>query len=102
LTIVSVQPGAPDSTVTLQNGGSTPIDLSNYTLTIGTVPIKLPPNSRVEAGQRVVIHTGSGTSTGSDIYLGQDFAVIATAVQPGAVIVLRDANGGTVTQTTVP
>ncbi len=49
-----------------------------------------------------MLHTGSGTSTGSDIYLGQDFAVIATAVQPGAAIDLRDANGGTVAQTTIP
>jgi Lamin Tail Domain len=102
LTLVSVQPGAPDSTITLQNSGSSPVDLSGWSLVIGTVSIRLPANTRVDAGQRLVLHTGTGTSTGQDVYLGQDFNTLATAIQPGAIVGLRDASGAMVTQTTIP
>jgi hypothetical protein len=64
--------------------------------------MQLPTNARVEPGGRLVLHTGSGASTGQDVYLGQDVATLASAVRPGAIVALRDANGTAVAQTSIP
>jgi hypothetical protein len=102
LRLVAVQPGPADSTVTVENDGATANDLSGWSLVVGTVVMRLPANARVEPGGRLVLHTGSGTSTGQDVYLSQDVASLAAAVRPGAMVALRDANGITVTQMTIP
>jgi hypothetical protein len=36
------------------------------------------------------------------VYLGQDVATLASAVRPGAIVALRDANGTAVAQTSIP
>jgi hypothetical protein len=97
-----VQPGLSDSTVTVQNDSATAKDLSGWSLVIGTVSMRLPANSRVEPGDRLVLHTGTGTSAGQDVYLGQDVSTLVSAVQPGAVVALRDENGTAVSQMTIP
>ena len=102
LRIVSVQPGAPDSTITVENDGGTADDLSGWSLTVGRVSMQLPANTRIEPGSRLVLHTGSGASTGQDVYLGLDPAALASAIQPGAVVALRGASGDVVTQMTMP
>jgi len=88
--------------MTLENDGATAVDLSGWSLVVGTVSMQLPANARVEPGSQLVLHTGSGTSTGQDVYLSQNVATLASAVQPGASIALRDTNGITITQTTIP
>jgi hypothetical protein len=102
LRVVAVQPGLIDSTVTIENDSASANNLSGWTLAVGTVSMQLPPNARVEPGGQLVLHTGSGTSTGQDVYLGQEVATLASAVQPGAVVALRDANGITVAQASIP
>jgi hypothetical protein len=102
LGVVAVQPGVIDSTVTIENDSPSANNLSGWTLAVGTVSMQLPTNARVEPGGRLVLHTGSGASTGQDVYLGQDVATLASAVRPGAIVALRDANGTAVAQTSIP
>jgi hypothetical protein len=88
--------------VTVENDSATANDLSGWSLVIGSVSMRLPANAHVEPGGRLVLHTGSGTSTGQDVYLGQDVASLASAVQPGVIVALRDVDGTTIAQTTIP
>ncbi len=99
---MGIQPGLADSTVTVENDSTTATDVSGWALVIGDVSMRLPGNARVAPGGRLVLHIGSGTSAGQDVYLGQDVAALISAVRPGAVVALRDENGNAVAQTTIP
>ncbi len=100
ITDVQVQP--TDTTMTLQNTGSTAVDLGGWRLQVGNNTATLPPNTRVAPGGTITIHTGSGTNTANDVYLGQPAAALIAGLQPGARIALVDDRGSVVSEFTVP
>ena len=94
--------GANDATITVHDSGSQPLILSGWTLMVGTTPVQLPANTTVPAGLNLTLHAASGTSSGSDVYLGQNAQQIQSSLQPGTHIALQDPSGSTVTSFTVP
>src|SRR5207247_1140050 len=100
--ITSASLGANDATVTVQATGSQPISLSGWTLMVGSTPVQLPSSATIPAGQSLILHTASGTNTGTDLYLGQNTQAIAASLQPGARVALQNPSGSTVTSFTVP
>ena len=100
ITNVQVQP--TDTTITLQNAGSTAVDLGGWKLQVGTNEATLPPNTRVAPGGTITIHTGSGTNTGNDVYLGQPAAALITGLQTSSRIALVDDRGTVVNEFNLP
>jgi hypothetical protein len=97
-----VQASPTDSTITVQNSGTAAVDLSGWRLRAGTSTAALPANTRVAPGESLTVHTGSGTSSGQDVYLGQEGAALASGLQPGATVALLDGQGGVVAEMTLP
>ncbi len=100
--IVAVQPGPADSTLTLENTSGTPVDLTNWSVRLGATSLRLPANTVVPPNGRLVVHSGTGTSTASDVYLAQDTATLLTALQSGTTVSLVDASGNVVGEMTPP
>jgi hypothetical protein len=69
---------------------------------VGTLPLQLPSNATVPAGQSLTLHTATGTSSGSDVYLGQNTQQIESSLQPGTRVALQNPSGTTVSSFTVP
>ena len=84
---------ASDTTVVLQNSGSSPVNLQGYTLLMGpNIPLTLPP-IMLAAGQTRTLHMAAGTTTDSDVFLNvPSVGAIATTFAPGqrAVLVTPD------------
>ncbi len=99
---MAVQPGPADSTLTLENSSGAPVDLTNWSVRLGATSLKLPANTVVPPNGRLVVHSGTGTSTASDVYLGQDTATLLTALQSGTTVSLVDASGNVVGEMTPP
>jgi Lamin Tail Domain len=91
--ITSVQRSTNDSTITLQNTSQTPVDLSGWQLQVGTANAPLPSGMQVPPGASVMLHTGTGTTTPSDVYLGPPAQSLVANLQPGAQVVLQSPNG---------
>ena len=102
LQITGVQLSPQDATITLQNTGTTVIDLAGWQLRVGSQQAVLPPNTVALPGQAITLHAASGTSSGTDVYLGTVAPALATGLQPGAQVTLVDPTGRTATQFTVP
>jgi hypothetical protein len=100
--ISGVQVSPADTTITLQNSGNAAADLSGWKLRVGSTTATLPANTRAGPGETITLHTASGTSSGRDVYLGQDAAALLVGLQPGANIALLDAQDRTVTEFTIP
>jgi Lamin Tail Domain len=91
-----------DAMVTLQNTGQQTVNLSGWSLQVGTARTQLPQGFTVPPAKMVNVHTTSGSNTDGDLYLGQDAQALATQLQPGATIALADPSGGTVSSFVVP
>src|SRR5262249_30077975 len=91
--ITSVQRSTSDSTITLQNTSQTPVDLSGWQLQVGGANAWLPRGMLVPPGASVNLHTGSGTTTPSDVFLGPPSQSLVANLQPGAQVVLQRPNG---------
>jgi hypothetical protein len=93
---------ANDPRITIQNTSNQAVDLTGWSLQIGTATMRLPANTQAPAGQALVLHATAGTSTGRDVYLGQPTPDMMQALRPGARLALVDPSGSTVTALTVP
>jgi competence protein ComEC len=100
--IVSASVGANDATITVHDSGSQALSLSGWTLMVGTTPVQLPSNTTVAAGKSLTLHAASGTSSDTDVYLGQNAQQIQSSLQPGTRVALQDPDGSTVTSFNVP
>ena len=100
--VTNVNLDSQDATVTLQDVGNQAISLSNWSLQVGTARTQLPASLGMQPGQTVRVNTAAGTSTQSDVYLGQDAQPIASELRPGAQITLTNASGTPVTSFVVP
>ncbi len=100
--VTAVRTATDDASVSLRNNGSSAVDVSRWTLRVGSTSVELPSNSAVAPGGTVTVHAGMGNSTATDIYLGQSGQALAGALQPGAAVELVDASGKVVSQFTIP
>jgi hypothetical protein len=91
ITAVNVTPD--DSTIVVQNSGSSPVNLEGWTLLLGpNIPLTLP-SITLAPGQTRTLHVASGTNTDSDFFLAiPSVGAIATTFAPGqrAVLVMPD------------
>jgi hypothetical protein len=87
ITALNVTPD--DSTVVVQNSGSSQVDLQGWTLLFGpNIPLTLP-SITLAAGQTRTLHVTAGTDTESDVYLNvPSVGAIATTFAPGQRAVL--------------
>lgn len=88
--------------LTIQNDGSTPVDVGGWRLQVGGTSVELPEDTVVEAGSALTIHAGEGTSSEDEIYLGDAGEVLASMALPGTPVRLTDGEGRVVTEVTVP
>jgi Lamin Tail Domain len=102
IVVAGVQPSATDTTITIRNQGNAVVDLAGWQLRVGTATARLPSGARVEQGQTLTVHTGTGTTSGSDVYLGSDGPALLAAVQPGATIALIDQQNRVVSELIIP
>lgn len=100
--LTGVQPSATDTTFSLQNSGSTAVDVSGWRLRVGSNTAMLPANTRLGPGETLTIHTATGTSSGRDVYLGASAATLMSGLQPGASVALLDAQDRVVSEITLP
>ncbi|HZQ97485.1 MAG TPA: lamin tail domain-containing protein [Chloroflexota bacterium] len=91
-----------DSTLTLQNTSNQAVDMAGWTLRVGSASVALPSNAKIGPNDSMTIHTGSGSSSGKDLYLGSDAATIASAFRPGTTVAIVNQQGSTVTQFALP
>jgi hypothetical protein len=93
LHITGVNITASDSTVVVQNSGSSAVNLQGWTLFFGpNIPITLPP-IMLAPGQTRTLHVAAGTTTDTDVYLNvPSVGAIATTMTPGQRVVLVDPN----------
>jgi hypothetical protein len=102
LRITGVQLSSSEPSVTVQNDGDRPIDVSAWTLEVGTTPVTLPPNLEVGPGNALVLHGSNGTDDKQNVYLGSSFQTALNALQPGALVTLNNPSGATVATFSVP
>jgi Lamin Tail Domain len=100
--VTSVNVAAQDSTIALQNAGTQPVNVSNWSVQVGSARATLPSGVNVQPGQSVMLHTTAGTSTQSDVFLGQDAQAITTQLRPGVEVVVNNPAGSPVTSFVVP
>jgi hypothetical protein len=100
--ITGAQLSPTDTTLSVQNTGSTPLDLAGWRLSVGQASATLPSGARIAPGETVTIHTAAGTSSARDIYLGQEAAALMSGLRPGATIALVNGQGQQVGQFTLP
>src|SRR5579859_3727870 len=79
---VGANVGANDASITVHDSGSQPLILSGWTLMVGTTPVQLPANTTIPAGLSLTLHAASGTSSGTDVYLGQNAQQIQNSLRP--------------------
>jgi hypothetical protein len=103
----------------LNNPTPIAIDLSGWKLRIGGQTVTLPSNARIGPNATVTIHfmsppttpTAGTTSTtvnatpttsGNDIYLGDQGAQLVTALRPGAKVTLENPQGQQMAEFALP
>jgi hypothetical protein len=91
ITAVTITPD--DSTIVVQNSGSSEVNLQDWTLLLGpNIPLTLP-SITLAPGQTRTLHVASGTNTENDVFLAiPSVGAIATTFAPGqrAVLVTPD------------
>jgi hypothetical protein len=100
--ITAAQVTPSDVTVTLQNSSGSAVDLTGWKLRAGSATVTLPSGARVPPNDTVTLHTASGTSSGRDVYLGQDALTLVPELRPGASISLVDGQGNSVADFRLP
>jgi len=91
-----------DAMVTVENTSAQPVDLSGWSLQVGSAKAQLPQGVNVQPDQSVTLHTAAGTSTNADVFLGQSGQGLVSQLQPGATVALANPSGGTVSSFMVP
>jgi hypothetical protein len=115
--------GAPPirivQSIDLQNPTPVTVDLSGWKLRINDQTVTLPQNARMGPMETVTIHftappatpaagtsgttaVGTPTTMGNDIFLGTEGAQLASALRPGARVMLQNPQGQTVTEFALP
>ncbi|WP_066418719.1 lamin tail domain-containing protein [Halorubrum aethiopicum] len=80
-----------DEYVVLENTGETTLDLSGWTVADSADhTYTVPDGFKLGAGERVTIHSGSGTDTETDLYWGRSTAVWNNG---GDTVIVTDASG---------
>jgi hypothetical protein len=84
-----------DTTVTLRNSGTIPINVSAWMLLTGNTTVILPvdPALLVQPNAALTLHFASGANTATDYYLGQVSQAFASTVKPGDRLVLVNLSG---------
>jgi hypothetical protein len=100
--IVDAKLGLPDTTLTLRNSGAAPVDLTGWGLRAGDATAALPSSAQVAPGSAVTLHTTSGASTPTDIYLGGAATSILPNLRSGQRIALVDGQGRVVSEMMLP
>lgn len=100
--ILGAQSTASDSMITLQNSSASSVDLSGWELQVGSATAQLPTGMVVQPGQTVTLHTSSGSSTSTDVFLGGQATSLAAQLKPGARVILANPNGAPATAFTIP
>ena len=84
-----------DEYVTLENTGDTALELSGWTVTDEAGKTYTFGDVTLAAGERVTLHTGSGTDGGGDVYWDREGAVWNNG---GDTVTVRDADGTVVAE----
>lgn len=100
ITNASLIPG--DATITLQNTGTTAVDLSGWSVRVGTATATLPANTNVPSSGQITLHTAAGTSSGTDVYLGAQGQALLAALTPGAQVQLMNPQNVVANSFTLP
>src|SRR6266542_59420 len=82
--IMGAQLSPTDPTLTIQNVSGQSVDMTGWKLGVGGTMVAIPSNAKVNANDSVTIHVAQGTSSGKDVYLGNEGMTLATALRPGA------------------
>jgi hypothetical protein len=88
--------------LSIQNDGSSPVDVGGWRLQVGTASAALPDDAVVQPGAALTIHAGEGMSSEDELYLGNAGDLLASAAQPGTPVRLSDESGRVVAEVTVP
>jgi hypothetical protein len=91
--VTSVNVNANDTTVAVQNSGSSSMSLSNYVLIMGPAFAVELGNIDVPAGQTVTLHFSVGVTTTTDAYLGFGSDAASNALKSGNRVVLVTPRG---------
>src|SRR5207248_834658 len=102
ISITDVRFGLPDTAIAIRNISGSSVDLTGWKLSIGTASAPLPSGARIGAGETLTIHTGGGTNTAEDVYLGPDAIALVPGLRPGATGALVDPRGERVAEFTLP
>jgi micrococcal nuclease len=79
--------------VVLENTGEEPLDLSGWTVSDEAAHTYTFGDVTLDPGERVTLHTGSGTDSGESVYWGRSGAVWNN---DGDTVTVRDADGDVV------
>ena len=96
LVIDAIDPGPAgdgdplDESVTLRNAAREPADISGYTIDLGGGQRDDLPEVTLDSGASLTVHTGSGTDTATDYYLGRERAALN---DQGDTVTLLDPDG---------
>jgi hypothetical protein len=88
--------------VSLQNTSGSTVDLGGWVLQVGTASAQLPAGLAIQPGQSITLHSGTGTNTATDVYLGAQASALAQQAKPGARVVLQNPSGAPTTAFTIP
>jgi hypothetical protein len=102
LRVTGAQLTSGDPTITVQNTSDRMVDLSAWSLQIGSTSVHLPANTQVGPGKSLVIHASSGTNDSTDVYLGSTAQSAMNALTPGARVSLENPSGAPVASFTMP
>jgi hypothetical protein len=86
--VTNVKVDSSDTTVTLQNSGSSPMNLNGYTLVMGPNFSVTLGDIAMTAGQTRTLHFSQGTDTATDVFLGFGSNVASQSLAPGTRVVL--------------
>jgi hypothetical protein len=86
--VTNVNVGPTDTIVTIQNGGTTPMNLAGWTLVMGPNLSVALSDITLKEGQTRQVHFSAGTDTDNDVYLGFGNVAARSSLQPGAHVVL--------------
>jgi hypothetical protein len=99
--INAVQTSGSDAAVVVQNTSPSAVDLTGWQLSVGGASAALPSGMNVAPGDTLTLHTASGTSTSSNVYIGGNAQNLSANLRPGAQVILQSPSGP-VTAFTVP
>jgi hypothetical protein len=86
--VTNVTVGAADTMVSMQNSGSSQMNLAGWTLVMGPDLSVVLSDITLNPGQTRQLHFSQGTDTDSDVYTGFGSTVAKASLQPGARVVL--------------